>query len=223
MIEFDVRPTADGEIVVFHDDTTERWNGRPDPIGTLPCSQLAQLDLSGERVPTLRAVCDWAQATAMRVNIEIKVPGIEHQVVEHIAAARLKELVIVSSFYPQALRAVHLINPQLKLGVLMGVRSLRPRIRAREAWPLLALRSLHAYSWHPAVQLPFLSRIIRVVQRAGYKINIWTVDNPAVLRQLIALGVDGIITNRPALLRNILDSEPVVLKQPLLWHRRPRG
>ena len=44
-------PAADGEIIVFHDDTTERWNGRPDPIGALPLSQLAQLDLGGERDP----------------------------------------------------------------------------------------------------------------------------------------------------------------------------
>ncbi len=221
MIELDTRPSADGELVVFHDDTTERWNGQPELIGTLPWSQLAQLDLSGERIPRLREVCDWAHVTGMALNIEIKVPGIELQVAQHIAAAQLKEQVIVSSFYPQALRSLYMIDPQIKLGVLMGVRSLRPRIRAREAWPLWTLRHLHASSWHPAVQLPFLPRIIHAVQRRGYTVNVWTVDDPVLLRQLIAVGVDGIITNRPSVLHDIIESERIVPQRPARW-RRPR-
>jgi glycerophosphoryl diester phosphodiesterase len=204
MLEFDIRPTADGQIVVFHDDTTARWNGEPSRIDALTLPQVQALDIGGARVPTLAEVLDWARTTDLRLNVEIKVPGIERAVARLIHDHDLVERVIVSSFYPSCLQTMRYIAPEMPLGVLMGINTVAPRVRVREALPLRALRQVHARAWHPAWQLPMLHRIIRRVRAAGYAVNVWTVDDPAIMRRLLALDVEGIITNRPALLRDVI-------------------
>ena len=218
MIELDVRPAADGVLVVFHDETTLRWNGAATAIAALPWATLQHLDLRGERMPLLAEVCDWAKTAAMPLNIEIKVPGIEAAVV---AAAGVAEQVIISSFYPQVLRSLSEHAPQLRRAMLMGVRTLRPRIRVREALPFLTLRHTRAHAWHPAYQLPFLPRIVRAVQRRGYEVNVWTVDEPPIIRWLIGLGVNGIISNEPSLVRELVDAGPLpVVPRPRRLRRR---
>jgi glycerophosphoryl diester phosphodiesterase len=87
----------------------------------------------------------------------------------------------------------------------MGDDTYRPDVRLREAWPFPALRGVGAVAWHPSSQLPLLAWLIPRVRRAGYRVNVWTVDDVAVMRKLIALGVDGIITNTPDVLRGMLD------------------
>lgn len=205
LLEFDVRPTADGQIVVFHDDTTARWNGEPSRIDALTLREVQALDIGGARVPTLDAVFDWARATDLRLNVEIKMPGIERAVARLVHAHNLVDRVIVSSFYPSVLRSMRYVAPDLPLGALMGINTVSPRVRLREALPLRVLKQLGARAWHPAWQLPFLDRSIRRVRAAGYAVNVWTVDDPTIMRRLLGLGVDGIITNRPALLRDVIE------------------
>ncbi len=206
MIEFDVRPTADGALAVFHDETTERWNGRPEPIARLSWAELSRLRIGGEPVPTLDEVCRWARAVNMRLNVELKARGIEESVAAILRRYEMVDQVIVSSFYLGALLTLRTVAPELRRGVLMGIRSSRPNVRIREAWPFQWLRRIEAVAWHPAWQLPFLDRTLPRVRRRGYQVNVWTVDDPAVIRRLIALGVDGIISNYPARLREVVDS-----------------
>lgn len=204
MIEFDVRPTADGHIVVFHDETTRRFNGQPQLAGALTLHEMRQLPVGGDGVPTLDEVCAWAATTDLHLNIEIKAAGIEAAVAEIVAAHQLRERVIISSFLPGVLRALTIAAPDLPRGVLMGSHTLAPHVRLREAWPLPALRKFNARAWHPTWQLPLLDQIIPRVQRAGYAVNVWTVDDPQQMQRLLRLGVNGIITNRPALLRQVM-------------------
>jgi glycerophosphoryl diester phosphodiesterase len=53
-------------------------------------------------------------------------------------------------------------------------------------------------AWHPAHDLPLLRHLLPLVRRAGYMVNVWTVDDPAHIRQLATWGATGIITNDPA-------------------------
>lgn len=204
MLEFDVRPTADGHIVVFHDETTLRFNGMAQPIGSLPLAEVQQLDVRGAQVPTLVELCAWACNTTLALNIEIKLPGIEAIVAEIVRAYGLDERVIVSSFFPQVLRTMRIVAPHIRRGALMGTQTLAPLVRVREAWPLPELRRLAAHAWHPSAQLPLLERLVPRVRRAGYAVHVWTVDDPAVMQRLAQLEVDGIMTNKPALLRDTL-------------------
>lgn len=206
MLEFDVRPTADGTVVVFHDDTTERWNGVPQRIDQLSLADVQQLDIGGARVPTLDELCHWAASTDLDLNVEIKVTGIEAEVDRIVRQHGLIDRVVVSSFAGESLGRMRQIAPDIARGVLMGTTTLAPRVRVREAWPIPTLRQHAAHAWHPAWQLPLLDRLIARVQRAGFAIYVWTVDDPAVMQRLLTLGVDGIITNKPALLRDTITS-----------------
>jgi glycerophosphoryl diester phosphodiesterase len=117
---------------------------------------------------------------------------------------RIEELVLISSFEAGALREVAAAGPHLPRAYLMGNDTYRPDVRFREAWPFGALRRLGAAAWHPSRELPLLAWLIPRVRRAGYAVHVWTVDDVAAMRRLIALGVDGIITDVPDVLRGLL-------------------
>lgn len=199
MLELDVRRSADGHLVVFHDDTTERWDGQARPLATCSLKQLQQLDIGGERVPLLEEVLDFAHASGILLNIELKGPRMAAACANLVRQFKLSQQVLISSFYPQALHELQRAAPEIQRGYLMGIRSWRPNIRLREFWPFFALRSVSAHAWHPYEGLPGLDRIIPLVRRAGYGVNVWTVDQPERMRRLAALGVTGLITNYPAL------------------------
>src|SRR5690242_13041181 len=69
MIELDVQAIRDGSLFVFHDDTTERWNGRPDPFRELSAADIDKLRVGGEPVPSFEEVCRWARDTGTRLNV----------------------------------------------------------------------------------------------------------------------------------------------------------
>ncbi|WP_322816524.1 glycerophosphodiester phosphodiesterase [Chloroflexus sp.] len=204
MIELDLQLTVDGEIVVFHDDTTVRWNGRDELVARLMLAELRHLDIGGERVPTLAETLDWARSAVMPLNLELKRPGMAVRCVQLIREFGMVDQVIVSSFYEQALHELRATDPVVARGYLMGIRTYRPDIRLREFWPFLALRRVRATAWHPYHGLPGLDWILPKVRRAGYKVNVWTVDDPVRLRELATLGASGLITNRPAAARAAL-------------------
>jgi glycerophosphoryl diester phosphodiesterase len=210
MLELDVQRTADGVLVVFHDDTTERWDGRKRLMSACTLAQLQALDIAGAQIATLAEVCAFARERGVRLNVEIKGLGIGASVAGMLHDERVEDLVLISSFEAGALREVAAVSPHLPRAYLMGHDTYRPDVRLREAWPFGALRRLGAAAWHPACELPLLAWIIPRVRRAGYAVNVWTVDDTVAMRQLIALGVDGIITNVPDVLRGVLAEDRAV-------------
>ena len=214
MIELDVRPSADGALVLFHDETTARWDGRQRRVVDCSLAELRALDIRGARVTTLAEVCALARERGVRLNVEIKVPGIGARVARLLRQERVEDLVLISSFLPIALAEIAAAAPHLPRGYLMGVRTYRPTVRFRESWPFGALRRAGVAAWHPAYQIPLLSRLIPRVRRAGYRVHVWTVDDVAVMRRLLAVGVDGIITNTPDVLRRLLQADPAGLNVP---------
>ncbi|HMO57016.1 MAG TPA: glycerophosphodiester phosphodiesterase [Roseiflexaceae bacterium] len=209
MCELDVQLTADGVPVVFHDDTTIRWDGNERLISSCTLADLQRLSIGGERVATLTEVAEFARATGMRLNIELKGPGLGAETAAVIRAFGIDELVLISSFWESALLEIGTIAPHLPRAYLMGVHTLRPGVRFRESWPVLALRKAGASVWHPAYQIPLLFRVIPVVRRAGYRVNVWTVNSVEMMRRLIAIGIDGIITDTPDVLRRMLADTPI--------------
>ena len=198
MIELDVQPTADGRLAVFHDETTSRWDGRPRPVTSCSLDDLQRLDIHGERVPALEEVLDFAATTGMALNIELKAVGTGAACAALVREFGLTEQVLVSSFEPSVLRELATFAPGLRRAYLMGTRSYRPDVRMRELWPFFALRSVAATAWHPFDGLPFLEQLLPSARRAGYQVNVWTVDDPERMRTLVGLGASGIITNYPA-------------------------
>ncbi len=204
MLELDVLRSADGELVVFHDDTTERWDGQKRMAASCTLAELQQLSIGGERVATLAEVCAFARERQVRLNVELKGAGFSADVARMLQAERIEELVIMSSFNETALHEFAAASPGVARAYLMGNDTWRPDVRFREAWPFGALRRISARAWHPSSQLPLLHQIIPRVRAAGYQVNVWTVDDIPTMRALHTLGVDGIITDVPDVLRQVV-------------------
>lgn len=204
MIELDVQRSADGILVVFHDETTERWDGHKRMVTGLRLDELRALDIGGARIATLAEVCAFARERGVRLNVELKGLGIGADVARLLREERVEDQVMVSSFSPAALAEIAAAAPHLPRAYIMGTRTYHPVVRIREGWPFRALRRVGAIAWHPAYQLPLLAWIVPRVRRAGYQVNVWTVNDVAVMRRLIALGVDGIFTDVPDVLRRVL-------------------
>jgi len=205
MIELDVQRSADGVLVVFHDDTTERWDGRARLASDCTLAELLALDIGGAKVATLAETCAFAREQGMRMNVELKGAGFGAEVARMLRAERVEELVLISSFVERALAEFAAANPQLPRAYLMGTETYDLAVRAREAWPFGALQRTGATAWHPSYELPLLTLLIPRVRRAGFQVNVWTVDDPQWMRKLLKLDVDGIITNTPDVLRETLE------------------
>lgn len=197
MVELDVQRSSDGVLVVFHDDTTERWNGEKRLLSSYTFDEIRKLDIGGEQVATLEEVCAFARDTNMQLNVELKQPDIVAPSVALLRQFNIVDQTVVSSFYHEALVALQNEAPDVRGAYLMGERTLRPDVRAREFWPFFQLRQVGAYAWHPYFKLPMLEQIMPQVRRAGYQINVWTVNDPEIAKQLVDWGATGIITDLP--------------------------
>jgi glycerophosphoryl diester phosphodiesterase len=204
MIELDVQRSADGVLVIFHDDTTERWDGRARLASECTLAELLALDIGGAKLATLAETCAFAREHGMRMNVELKGAGFSAEVAHMLRAERVEELVLISSFVEAALMEFAAASPALPRAYLMGTDTLNPAVRIREGWPFGALRRTGSVAWHPAYELPMLTQLIPRVRKAGFQVNVWTVDDVTWMRRLVALGVEGIITNTPDVLRKVI-------------------
>jgi len=209
-LEFDVRTCASGELVVHHDDTLLRVGGVPDRVDSLPLAEIQQIDVGSHldpefaaaRVPTLLELVETLRGQ-VRFNIEIKE---DHASGDGTAIALGKLIdrmdlygdVIVSSFNPGSLHRVrrHCAAPIGLVFPMTGGDRLKHRIRnrlLRRPWsaPLLSVYALHPD--HDVVT----AELVREAHSRGLAVNTWTVNDEPRMRELVALRVNGLITDRP--------------------------
>lgn len=212
-IELDVHLSKDGEAVVIHDDTVDATTDGHGRVSAMTLKELQTLDAggwfgeryAGERIPTLQQVFD-AVAHRLLVNVEIKVESGYHpfeqeaEVVRLVEDNGLLERVIVSSFSPSSLRRVHKLNPHIALGLLYSKPepAMLPRLLKWVGVPYDAL--------HPGLEMVD-ARYVERARNDGKRVNVWTVNDAAEMRRMRDLGVDGVITNYPDVLRDVL-AEP---------------
>jgi glycerophosphoryl diester phosphodiesterase len=208
-VELDVQCCATGEVVVYHDDDLRRLAGRPERIDAMPLTALRQVRLTaGGEIPTLVEALDVCGPAGL-VNVEIKYAGLGPGgcrrlvagVAEAIGQAGAEDRVLVSSFSPAAVGLWRRAHPRVPCGLLCE----RPRPWQRP-WPLRTdwlLPWLRPLAVHPEDRLCTPEAVARW-RRRGYAVNVWTVDEPGRVQALAALGVSGVITNRPAETRQAL-------------------
>jgi glycerophosphoryl diester phosphodiesterase len=198
-VELDVMTCGTGEVVVFHDDDLARLAGRPERIAATPFAVLRAATLkAGARIPTLEEVFD-ACGPDMLVNVELKARGysvaglapLVDRVADIIERAGAQARVLVSSFHPWAVRLWMRRLPAVPAGLLFENESSLP---LRRAWAATWLRP---FALHPEYVLCTAERVAGW-HRRGYMVNVWTVDDPAMLATCRRMGVDGVVTNNPA-------------------------
>lgn len=141
-IEIDVHVSRDGVAFVSHDETTERCGDAALTIATTDALELREVRLTnGEPLPLLSEVCERVAGRAA-LDVELKATG-PHVAERAVAALRETDLLadaLFTSFDGPTLRAVRRLGFAGRVGLLVGSKSLSPRQRAFEAWPLATMR-----------------------------------------------------------------------------------
>lgn len=208
-IEFDVQLSADNVPVVIHDFTVDRTTDGSGRVADLTLAQLKRLDagapfdlsFSGQRIPTLTEVLETLGGQLL-LNIELKSAGVrdnglERAVTDQVTRHGLEDSVILSSFSPFSLRQAKRLAPRIPVGLLYAPGMSLP---LRRAWLAALFPHEARHPHHTMVNAGFMTW----ARQRGYKVNTWTVDDVDEMHRLVTLGVDGIITNNPDILRDVL-------------------
>lgn len=191
-VELDVRPTADGALAVHHD--AELPDGRT-------IAELAAADLPGW-VPLLGAALDACGPLGVNVELKADCPPATHAAMVEAAVAEVRgrgepARWLLTSFEWELMTRARELAPELPTGLLFFDPARTADAVAEAA------RGGHAAvnPWDPAVDEAF----VRLAHDAGVAVNVWTVDDPDRIAELVGLGVDGVITNVPDVARAVLD------------------
>lgn len=213
-IEIDVQQTQDSIVVLMHDTTLGRTTNGKGLIKEKTFLELTKLDAGSwfseefpkERIPTLEAIIKLIDGKCELI-IEIKkggnyYPNIEKNIVNIITKYDAEVWVIIHSFDSEILERVHQLNPNIALHkLLVGKLKFVPFIISNqfESLNIDSQPYIKAYSLNYA----FANRdIIKLLKSKGKEINVWNVNDAHSANELISLGVDGIITDNPNLLKD---------------------
>lgn len=205
-IETDVRATADGVLLAFHDATLGRVTDRDGRISALPYSEVGQARVGGrEPIPRLEELLH--TFPEVRFNLDAKDASTLRPLGRLLTSSpTLLERVCLASFSD---RRLAWLRAALGPGLCSG---LGPREIARLKAAAVTGRTARLPPTALAAQVPvgpsFLplvdARFVDAAHRQGLAVHVWTVDDEAGMRRLLDLGVDGIMTDRPAVLKAVL-------------------
>ena len=198
-IELDCQLSADGELVVIHDETLERTTDGRGAVGDRTAAELLALDAGswfapefrGERIPRLADVLAQLRGRAT-LNVEIKsardLRVIEPKLAALVSAEQARDWVVFSSFHAGAVRNMRAAAAWARLGVLCD-RDPRPDFFALAA-EVGAELLIPGRRWVDA-------RVVEEAHARGLGVWVWTVNEPGEMRRLLALGVDAIFSDYP--------------------------
>lgn len=205
-IELDVHLSKDGHLVIVHDFSVDKTTDGEGTVTEMTLAELKAFDagswfgskFAGTRIPTLDEVFD-AVGQKLYINIEIKSlsvhgDGVEEAVAKCIVKHQMQERVIVSSFNPKVLKRFRKISPDIPLAYLVSPGTL-----------LGATQAMIFPEDYEARHLFFEmidSNQINWAKEYKHIVNAWTVNDPILARQLRMLGVNGIITDKPDVIRS---------------------
>ena len=206
MSELDVQETADGEIILLHDNTTERTGKKDLNIWELNYSELKDIEVGewfseefkGEPIPTLKEVIDLVRGK-MKLNIEMKANKHEKRLAERslkiVMDNNFLDQVVFTSFKFDEIRKIRELNKEAEVGYIFGKLPHNVDVFSED----IDLLSAH----YQTVDAEFVQK----AEAAGMEVAVWTVNTPEDMKRMIELGVDQIITNYPDILRKVLDGK----------------
>ena len=206
-LETDVHSTRDGVLLAFHDDDLLRTCGVAGKISELDYSEVRNARVNGtEPIPLLQDIFDaWPQA---RINIDCKSDAALQPLIKALRPPDVLDKVCVGSFSDKRLSVL-----RDTFGPLL-CSSLGPKQVA-----LLRVRSwigvVKPFEGALAAQIPLKQgpitltdkRLVDDAHSAGLQVHVWTIDEPNEMEHLLDLGVDGIMTDKPLVLKQILQNK----------------
>jgi glycerophosphoryl diester phosphodiesterase len=206
-IETDVRVTADGVLVVFHDATLERVTDQKGRLEHLSWDEVSRARIGG-REPILRLEDLLGAWPDVRFNLDIKAAGVLAPLVRTVRRVKVLDRICVGSFSDARVAAARrLFGPSLctSLGP-RGVAALRLSSYSPRAARLARFQA-------GCAQVPLQlggralvdERFVQAAHARGLQVHVWTVDTEEECTAMLGLGVDGIMTDRPAMLRELLE------------------
>lgn len=207
-IESDIRLTADGELVCFHDEMLDRCTTGTGRIGAVTSKRLrSHVRVDGtEPIPTLREALDAFPEACF--TVDLKEQAAIAPMARLLQRRDYAERVCVAGAWDGWLKLLASQAPHVRTS--LGWRSLVALIAASKAGlhpPSAVVSGRFAHVPMRLGRLPIHSpALIQRARRLGVRLVVWTVDQPATMHELLDMGVDGIITDRPDVLRTVLIS-----------------
>ena len=209
-LETDVHVTRDGQVVAFHDVRLDRVTDRPGLIRDLPWSEVSRARLGGggsEGVPLLTDVIEAFPGTCL--NIDLKAPGTAGPLWQLVERYALHDLICVGSFQQRHLSQFR----RLAQGSVATAAGVAGTALMRFS-PASLSRMLHTPA--DVLQVPATIAVagrrldlvtdtfVRAAHRAGRQVHVWTIDDPDEMTRLLDLGVDGLVSDRIDVLKQVL-------------------
>lgn len=204
-VETDAYATRDGVLLAFHDDKLDRVTDRKGKIAELDYADIREARIGGtEPIPLLEELlAAWPE---LRINIDPKHDGAVAPLIDMLRRTDALDRVCIGSFSD-----ARIARMRAAFGEAVCT-SMGPREVAR-FW--LTKRRIPAGRFGAnCIQIPVKQGPFRLVDaasvaaahRRGLKMHVWTIDDEAEMRRLVSIGVDGIMTDKPSLLRSVLNS-----------------
>jgi glycerophosphoryl diester phosphodiesterase len=207
-LETDVHVTADGVLLAFHDDVLDRVTDRQGVIAELPWAEVRLALVDGrEPIPRFDDLLGaWPDA---RLNVDPKHDAAADPLAEAIERAGALQRVCVGAFDDARIDRLRArLGPRLctspgPAAIADLVRVARNGPGAADAGAALAAPCLQVPPRFGDVEI-VTDAFVGLVHDAGGQVHVWTIDEPDEMRRLLDIGVDGIMTDRPAVLRDLL-------------------
>ncbi len=209
-LETDVHLSADGVLVAFHDDVLDRVTDRSGPIAGVDAATIAGARLAGgHTIPTFAELLETFPAA--RFNVDPKSDDSVVALIQTLRRHGALDRVCIGAFSDQRLARVRaLAGPGLCTSA--GPREIVRAAASARIRP--ARRPAHHSFPYRCLQLPVRHRNVELVTPAlvgwahdrDLQVHVWTIDDPVEMHRLLDLGVDGIMTDHPTVLRTVLES-----------------
>ena len=203
-IETDVVGSKDGVAMISHDTILDRVSDRTGRVGNLTAAELAEVDLGGEGFISLAQALE--QFPDTRFNIDVKDTVAINGVVSAVRDAGALDRVLLTSFSAARRRAVTRRMPTVASSAsateFLAVAS---AIRLGLTPPLPLIHALQIPERANGMTL-VTEQLVARYHRLGLEVHVWTINDEATMRRVLAMGVDGIVTDRADIALGVVDS-----------------
>jgi glycerophosphoryl diester phosphodiesterase len=229
VLESDVRLTKDDEVVLFHDDDLKRTTGEDGTIRTYTLDELRQIDFGytftsdsgatfpfrekGHSIVTLQEAFERFPNTVFNLDIKDEFPSAPSQLARLILDMGRAESVIVGSFHDCQLERFRELMPKVPTSAHPGeVKNFV--LNTKIGFPRIRKENIH----YSAFQVPVKSgplkvvteKFVRKAHQFGIVVHVWTINDSKTMNHLLDLGVDGIFTDNPRLLKQVLSERGLI-------------